>query len=235
MGGVSSSTTAKSTYPEDDDFVKKSSPCTQRFQTGEKRRPSSMSLTIDAQVQLADDFGQDTLMGLQELDSQLAIFEESADLTAPESDITSDMQLSIGDVKAMAQLDESNISRTFPKSENAALPSSTGAWSVKANGTLMYVLTFYYVSFIEMLTLIPGHRNIYKPCQVVMEMPSRMSLDPRWHHLWPQRHPMAYPHSHRYLAKLHCLTMIVCRRMNYHKSRQGNELNTMSARKLPYL
>ncbi|OBT76215.1 hypothetical protein VF21_05016 [Pseudogymnoascus sp. 05NY08] len=101
-----------------------------------------MSLTIDAQVQLTDDFGQDTLMGLQELDSQLAIFEESADLStevlaATASDITMDIPLSVGDAKAMAQLEESNISRTFPKSDNAILPSSTGAWSLKANGNLM--------------------------------------------------------------------------------------------------
>jgi hypothetical protein len=106
-----------------------------------------MSLTIDAQVQLTDDFGQDTLMGLQELDSQLAIFEESADLStevlaATASDITMDIPLSVGDAKAMAQLEESDISRTFPKSDNAALPSSTGAWSLKANGNLLYVLTF---------------------------------------------------------------------------------------------
>lgn len=105
-----------------------------------------MSLTIDTQVQLADDFGQDTLMGLQELDSQLAIFEESSDLSmgvlaASASDITTDISLSIGDVKTMAPIEESNISRTFPKSDNAALPSSTGAWSIKANGNLMYVLT----------------------------------------------------------------------------------------------
>lgn len=106
-----------------------------------------MSLTIDAQVQLTDDFGQDTLMGLQELDSQLAIFEESADLStevlaATASDITMDIPLSVGDAKAMAQLEESDIARTFPKSDNAALPSSTGAWSLKANGNLLYVLTF---------------------------------------------------------------------------------------------
>lgn len=106
-----------------------------------------MSLTIDAQVQLTDDFGQDTLMGLQELDSQLAIFEESADLStevfaATASDITMDIPLSVGDAKAMAQLEESDISRTFPKSDNAALPSSTGAWSIKANGNLLYVSTF---------------------------------------------------------------------------------------------
>lgn len=101
-----------------------------------------MSLTIDAQVQLADDFGQDTLMGLQELDSQLAIFEESADLStgvlaATASDITMDIPLSVGDAKAMVQLEETDISRTFPKSDNAVLPSSTGAWSLKANGNLM--------------------------------------------------------------------------------------------------
>lgn len=104
-----------------------------------------MSLTIDAQVQLTDDFGQDTLMGLQELDSQLAIFEESdmstGVLAATTSDITTDITLSIGDTKAMAPIDEGNISRIFPKSENAVLPSSTGAWSLKVNGTLMYVLT----------------------------------------------------------------------------------------------
>lgn len=105
-----------------------------------------MSLTIDAQVQLTDDFGQDTLMGLQELDSQLAIFEESSDmstgiLAATTSDITTDITLSIGDTKAMAPIDEGNISKIFPKSENAVLPSSTGAWSLKVNGTLMYVLT----------------------------------------------------------------------------------------------
>lgn len=106
-----------------------------------------MSLTIDAQVQLTDDFGQDTLMGLQELDSQLAIFEESADLStevlaATASDITMDIPLSVGDAKAMAQLEESDISRTFPKSDNAVLPSSTGAWGLKANGNLLYVSTF---------------------------------------------------------------------------------------------
>lgn len=111
-----------------------------------------MSLTIDAQVQLTDDFGQDTLMGLQELDSQLAIFEESSDLSsgvlaAPTSDITMDIPLSIGDAKAMAQIDDSNISRTFPKSENAALPSSTGAWSLNANGALLYVLTLLLRDF----------------------------------------------------------------------------------------
>lgn len=101
-----------------------------------------MSLTIDAQVQLTDDFGQDTLMGLQELDSQLAIFEESADLStgvlaATASDITMDIPLRVEDAKAMAQLEEGDISRTFPKSDNAVLPSSTGAWSLKANGNLM--------------------------------------------------------------------------------------------------
>lgn len=105
-----------------------------------------MSLTIDAQVQLTDDFGQDTLMGLQELDSQLAIFEESSDmstgiLAATTSDITTDITLSIGDTKSMAPIDEGNISRIFPKSENAVLPSSTGAWSLRVNGALMYVLT----------------------------------------------------------------------------------------------
>ncbi|KAL5347097.1 hypothetical protein ACLOAV_008240 [Pseudogymnoascus australis] len=101
-----------------------------------------MSLTIDAQVQLTDDFGQDTLMGLQELDSQLAIFEESSDmstgiLAATTSDITTDITLSIGDTKSMAPIDEGNISRIFPKSENAVLPSSTGAWSLRVNGALM--------------------------------------------------------------------------------------------------
>jgi hypothetical protein len=141
MGAVFSST-AKSTRPED---VKKRLLYIRSPERSEHQR-SSMSLTLDSQVQLGDDFGQDTLMGLQELDSQLAIFEESTDpstgvLGTSTSDITLDIPPSVDNTKPMAQIEESNITRTFPKSDNATLPSSTGTWSVKANGSLTYVLT----------------------------------------------------------------------------------------------
>jgi hypothetical protein len=139
--GAQFSSTAKSTHPED---VKKRQFYIP-FTEGSEHQRSSMSLTLDAQVQLGDDFGQDTLMGLQELDSQLAIFEESADLShgvsaTSTSDPTSDITPSAGDIKSMAHIEENNITRTFPNSDNATLPSSTGTWSLQANGRLMYVL-----------------------------------------------------------------------------------------------
>jgi hypothetical protein len=141
MGGVSCST-AKNPHIPKRRRRQKAALAPPSLTKGSNRQRSRMSLTIDAQVQLTDDFGQDTLMGLQELDSQLAIFEESADLStgvlaATASDITMDIPVSVDDAKAMAQLEESDISRTFPKSDNAVLPSSTGAWSLKANGNLM--------------------------------------------------------------------------------------------------
>src|SRR5690349_9729235 len=94
--GVSSST-AKPAYPQD---IKKLPVCPPFRGSSELQQPS-MSLTLDAQAQLGDDFGQDTLMGLQELDSQLAIFEESSDLSnrtsaVSTSDITSDIPLNVG-------------------------------------------------------------------------------------------------------------------------------------------
>lgn len=120
-----------------------------------KSQKLSMALTIDNQVQIGDDFGQDTLMGLQELDSQLAIFEGSADMpngastTDSVSDIISDLPQNSHDVQPRIQVQESNIINLFSKVESASLPSRTLQWEVKSNGTLMYVLT---VSFIKQET-----------------------------------------------------------------------------------
>lgn len=111
-----------------------------------RSQKSSMALTIDTQVQIGDDFGQDTLMGLQELDSQLAIFEGSADTpngvstTDSVSDITSDLPQNSHDVQPRIQIHESNIINTLSKVESASLPSRNLQWEVKTNGTLMYVL-----------------------------------------------------------------------------------------------
>lgn len=73
--GASSSSTAKPTIAESEEgpFISKQSSRTTN--SGDTK----MSVAFSSHSQSQDDLGHDTLMGLQELDSHLSIFEETAD------------------------------------------------------------------------------------------------------------------------------------------------------------
>lgn len=140
--GAASSSTAKPTDSSEDIKERDIYP---KLLGSAKSENLSMTLALDAQVQLGDDFGQDTLMGLQELDSQLSIFEKSADIpngfsTTSVSDVASDMSQSASDMNPMIRMDQGDISSTPLKVEGATLSSNSVGWNPKVNGALMYVL-----------------------------------------------------------------------------------------------
>ncbi len=79
-----------------------------------------MALAFDSQIHHQDDLGHDTLMGLQELDSTLAIFEETADRASP-SDNVSDV---IRDSTPSTHTNEVKSSDFHLKSESGNVPCS---------------------------------------------------------------------------------------------------------------
>jgi hypothetical protein len=80
-----------------------------------------MALAFDSQLHHEDDLGHDTLMGFQELDSHLAIFEETA-APASLSDISSDDFHVSNDLISGTQFSEAHNSDFLPKVE--AVPMS---------------------------------------------------------------------------------------------------------------
>lgn len=93
-----------------------------------KPEPESekMALAYDAQIPPHEDLGQDTLMGLQELDSQMTIFEESK---KPDTDVTRSGQLSGG-----ASNSSYTPSPLSLQSGNLDSPGKRASGSVPASG-----------------------------------------------------------------------------------------------------
>lgn len=81
-----------------------------------------MALAFDSQLHPQDDLGHDTLMGLQELDSHLAIFEETA-APASLSDISSDDFRDSTDLTSGIQFNEAHSNEFLPKVETVPMPS----------------------------------------------------------------------------------------------------------------
>jgi lysine-specific histone demethylase 1 len=92
-----------------------------------------MALTFDPQIHHQDDLGHDTLMGLQELDSHLAIFEETA-APASLSDSSSDDFHDATDLTSSNHSHESESNNFNSKVEPAAIYHKV----VEANGTSKY-------------------------------------------------------------------------------------------------
>ena len=92
-----------------------------------------MALAFDPQIHHQDDLGHDTLMGLQELDSHLAIFEETA-ATASLSDSSSDDFHDATDLTSSNHSHESESNNFNAKVEPAAIHRKV----VEANGISKY-------------------------------------------------------------------------------------------------
>jgi lysine-specific histone demethylase 1 len=92
-----------------------------------------MALAFESQLHHQDDLGHDTLMGMQELDSHLAIFEETA-APASLSDGSSDDFHDTTDMTSSNHLHEVERNNLKPKVETAATPRNI----VEANGTSKY-------------------------------------------------------------------------------------------------
>ena len=93
---------------------------------------SKLNMALDSQFPQQDDISHDTLMGLQELDSHLAIFDGSnipgkgPSAASQFSDIASDDFLMLDDVDPTAQLDESDYHDIKLISECTSSPSILG-------------------------------------------------------------------------------------------------------------
>lgn len=81
-----------------------------------------MALAFGSQLHPQDDLGHDTLMGLQELDSHLAIFEETA-APASLSDISSDDFRDSTDLTSGTQFNEAHSNEFLPKVETVPMSS----------------------------------------------------------------------------------------------------------------
>src|SRR5271169_1470231 len=136
--GSTPSRTAKPTFAEDStepDISTQSSPNT-------KSKVPEMALAFDSQIHHHDDLGHDTLMGLQELDSHLAIFEETA-APASLSDSSSDDFHDATDLTSSNHSHESESNNFNAKVEPAAIPCKV----IEANGTPKYAYpTIKYLS-----------------------------------------------------------------------------------------
>ena len=85
-----------------------------------KSEVPKMALAFDSQLHHQDDLGHDTLMGLQELDSHLAIFEETV-APASLSDISSDDFHDSTDLTPGTQFNEAHNNDIIPKVETVAM------------------------------------------------------------------------------------------------------------------
>lgn len=137
--GAASSSTVKSIDPE---VARGSYICSATVESPKSQNPD-MALTLDPQVSLGDDFGQDTLMGLQELDSQLSIFEDASDTPTglSSADSVSDVIPSISqhpsDVPTKSRIHESGSIDSFTKLESAS-PSLSGlGWAPSVSASMM--------------------------------------------------------------------------------------------------
>jgi hypothetical protein len=92
-----------------------------------------MALAFDPQIHHQDDLGHDTLMGLQELDSHLAIFEETA-AAASLSDSSSDDFHDATDLTSSNHSHEPESNNFNAKVEPAAMHHKV----VEANGPSKY-------------------------------------------------------------------------------------------------
>jgi hypothetical protein len=97
-----------------------------------KSKVPRMALAFDSQIH-QDDLGHDTLMGLQELDSHLAIFEETA-APASLSDGSSDDFQDATDMTLSNHSQEAERNNFKPKPETVAIPRNI----IEANGTSKY-------------------------------------------------------------------------------------------------
>jgi hypothetical protein len=97
-----------------------------------KSEASKMTLAFDSQIH-QDDLGHDTLMGLQELDSQLAIFEENAARSSL-SDISSDDFRDAPEFHSDSQTFEAQINDFSSRAEALAVPRD-----VETRGISKYV------------------------------------------------------------------------------------------------
>src|SRR5277367_3127245 len=86
-----------------------------------KTKVPRMALAFDSQMRHQDDLGHDTLMGLQELDSHLAIFEETA-APASLSEGSSDDFHDATDLTSSNHSHESESNNFNAKVEPAAIP-----------------------------------------------------------------------------------------------------------------
>lgn len=107
-----------------------------------KSKIPEMAVAFDAQIHHQDDLGHDTLMGLQELDSQLAMFENSADpgkgSSTPNSlsDILSTNSYSAIDTSSSTHIDGLRSRGYLSNLENTASPDADTGRTMKTNGHL---------------------------------------------------------------------------------------------------
>lgn len=92
-----------------------------------------MSLSFDPQIHHQDDLGHDTLMGLQELDSHLAIFEETA-APASISDSSSDDFHDATDLTSSNHSHDSESNNFNAMADTLAIPRKVN----EAHGTSKY-------------------------------------------------------------------------------------------------
>jgi hypothetical protein len=138
--GTTSSSTAHPAVTEDSE-----SPHISTQSDGVKRsKVPEMALAFDAQAHHPDDLNHDTLMGLQELDSHLSIFEKTAvhsrDLSTSDSlsDVLSDDFNTI-EVTPIAHFNEQRNIDSYRKASAPASPRrSTKHVALKSNGISKY-------------------------------------------------------------------------------------------------
>lgn len=92
-----------------------------------------MALAFDPQIHHQDDLGHDTLMGLQELDSHLSLFEETA-APASVSDVSSDDFHDVTDLTSSNHAHELESPSFNANVETPTVPRK----AVEANGTSKY-------------------------------------------------------------------------------------------------
>jgi len=175
-----------------------------------------MALAFDPQIHHQDDLGHDTLMGLQELDSHLAIFEETA-APASLSDSSSDDFHDATDLTSSNHSHESESNNFNAKVEPAAIPCKV----IEANGTPKYAYpTIKYlshrinISFLQLptnLVLIvhSDHRTVVHPkIMEFFELESNI-YEHQQRRRQQQNGPMSLRHWHLYRAKQHHLLISI--------------------------
>jgi hypothetical protein len=175
-----------------------------------------MALAFDPQIHHQDDLGHDTLMGLQELDSHLAIFEETA-APASQSDSSSDDFHDATDLTSSNHSHEPDSNNFNTKAETTAIPRKV----IEANGTSKYAYpTMKYLSHQININFLQHPTNIVlivysEPRSVVrlrivefFELESNIYEHQR-RRRQQQTGPMSLRHSHLYQAKQHHLPILI--------------------------
>jgi len=139
--GSSSSSTAKPTIAESEASPHISRQLSRTTNSGDPK----MSVAFGSHGQSQDDLGHDTLMGLQELDSHLSIFEETEDpgLESSLSDVLLDApavsSLESPEPPSSSVIEASKLSSRQSSIVNGTSHIKTEGTGLKANGHLMYV------------------------------------------------------------------------------------------------